>query len=113
MENGDKVIITAKGPLGVLDPDSHRRAFHPTIVLHQGDVATYISGDPEMVGVEDWHLVEVERDGHLYLAPVGADMFGWLCQNCEEAEGRFSVAEDEDDDDSEYVHLCRDCVARH
>lgn len=109
LHEGCKVIITANGSLGVLDPDADRRAFHPTVVLNKGDTAVYNGLDSEMPQEKDWHIVTYWVGNQSYDAPLHRDMFELACEDCEEQPARFTHTPDDEDEDEE--HLCRDCIA--
>lgn len=107
---GCKVVIMAE-KIGVLDPEATRPAFHLDVVMTKGDTATYNGPADNMKPEEDWHIVTYWVGNQPYDAPVHRDMIELACEDCEEKPARFSVAEDDADEESGMAHLCRDCVA--
>lgn len=72
-KTGAKVVFRTDGGLGVLDPESSRPAFHPTVRIADGDEGIYLGPTPDTG--EDWHIATIERDGVEYRAPVHRSMF--------------------------------------
>lgn len=72
MKRGDKVRFTSES-LGVLDPENLYR-FRGDWHVGPEDVGTYLAPDPSGEK-QDWHSVEVERDGETGIVPVHESMF--------------------------------------
>jgi hypothetical protein len=75
MQPGDQARCLIK-MAGVLDLESHYRpAFHPDIVVNEGELLTYVGPHPNPA-LERWHMFSyTASDGQTYEVPLGEGQF--------------------------------------
>ena len=71
LTKGTRVRFTSNS-LGVINPENPYRFLEWHVGT--GDEGRYLAPDPRST-VDDWHSVEVERDGKTYIVPCHRSMF--------------------------------------